>query len=492
MKGTKMRFASDDVRRLSLWVCVLLLTPPVLCSAKEIKIHGFVTNVNSPTNFDIDDYKITKDATLQLEIEKDESGDSTVTFKPEDIRVGTELEIKGEYNQSTGDLQAKSIRVFLDDTRRIKRTALLEKTPALQKTDAGWNGTIFADGQSVAVSDSTQVLERPNKGERKQAKKDKEELSSEPVKLSSLEGLNLDTFAHYEGTRQPDGTVLASKVVFWHAELETGEAKMWHQLTPKVKAANFTAPKPGELRVANERYRIVPSKEAQEYISNLGASLIPAHQKELANGDPLKIPFRFYLVEDKTFNAAAYPNGVVVVHSGVFDVCENEAQLAFILSHEITHAIEKHTWQEHEYHKGALMAVQIGGIIGAAYGGRGVADLTNMVVAGIRNGYSRSLENQADRVGMEWMLAAGYDIREAPRAWKAVSKKYGDHATNLFYDNHDNNTTRRSYLMSELRNNYSDVDFSKLKKDSDEFHKISFSIQEARQGKKKVKVKVKG
>ncbi len=49
----------------------------------------------SPTNFEIDDYKITKDITLVLEIEKDESGDATATCNPEDIRIGTELEIKG-------------------------------------------------------------------------------------------------------------------------------------------------------------------------------------------------------------------------------------------------------------------------------------------------------------------------------------------------------------------------------------------------------------
>jgi predicted Zn-dependent protease len=180
-----------------------------------------------------------------------------------------------------------------------------------------------------------------------------------------------------------------------------------------------------------------------------------------------------------------------VVHTGVFNVLENEAQLAFVLSHEITHSIEKHTWQEHEYHKKALMAVQIGGIIGAAYGGRGVSDLTNMVVSGIRNGYARSLENQADRVGLQWMLASGYDIREAPRSWKAVSLKYGDHGTNVFYSNHDNNTTRRSYLMAELRNNYSDVDYSELKKNSEGFDKTANAVKESRGKKEKVKVKVK-
>ena len=196
------------------------------------------------------------------------------------------------------------------------------------------------------------------------------------------------------------------------------------------------------------------------------------------------------MVENKSFNASAYPNGVVVVHSGIFNALENEAQLAFVLSHEVTHSIEKHVWREHEYHKTALMALRIGGAIGAGFGGRGVADLANMVEAGIRNGYARSLENQADREGMQRMVEAGYDPREAPRAWKVAAKKYGDHPTNLFWDNHDNNATRRSYLMSELKNNYSETDFSTLKGDGEEFHRISERIRNLTPDKKKVKVKV--
>jgi hypothetical protein len=75
----------------SLWC----LTLPVL--AKEVTIHGFVTEVKSSTSFAIDDYKITRDNTLALELSGSE-GIQPPTFRAEDIRVGTELEIKGEYD----------------------------------------------------------------------------------------------------------------------------------------------------------------------------------------------------------------------------------------------------------------------------------------------------------------------------------------------------------------------------------------------------------
>jgi Zn-dependent protease with chaperone function len=472
------------MRLLQVIVTVTLFSS--LCHAKDVKIHGFVTTVNSPTNFEIDDYRITRDTSLVLEVEKDEGSAAAATFRPEDIHVGTELEIKGDYNEQTGELNARSIKVFSEDTRVIKRTALVEKVPELTKADQGWTGVFFADGQRVTIAPSAKVTYKLNKHERKNLKNGSEEESA----LASLAVINLETFMHYEGSRQADGSISASKVEFQHAEMEDGEAKLWARLRPKIKDPDYSGFRSGELRMEKAKYKLIPSREAQEYIERIGESIIPPAQRDLPAGDPLKIPFHFYLIQDKSFNASAYPNGVVIVHSGLFDVLENESQLAFVLSHEVTHATEKHTWRQHEYHKKALTALKIGGMVGAGFGGRGVVDITNLIEGAIRNGYARSLENQADRVGLENMLAAGYDIREGPRTWKVVAKKYGDRATNLFWDNHDNNTTRRSYLMAELRNNYSDADYSLLKKDSDDFHHVVEFVQQAEQNKKKIKVKV--
>jgi hypothetical protein len=95
---------------ISLVLCALIFCAPRV-DGKEVKIHGFVTTVVSPTNFEIDDYKITRDLLLELQVEKDESGTSSAKFNPEDIRVGTELEIRGDWNEESGELKAKSIKV---------------------------------------------------------------------------------------------------------------------------------------------------------------------------------------------------------------------------------------------------------------------------------------------------------------------------------------------------------------------------------------------
>ena len=450
-----------------------LASPVALC--KDVTIHGFVTAVTSPTSFDIDDYRVTRDSTISLDLEKQEGDKSPAAFKPEDIRVGTELEVKGEYDEASGELKAKSIKVFSYDTQTVKRTALLERLPSLTKDETGWTGTIYADGQRITISPATTLSVKPNLAERKSSGKDKR---PEGVQFMP-DFLNLDTFVSYEGLRQPDGAIQAHKVEFQHAEIANGEAKMWRRFAPKVTEPDYAGFQPGELKMHWATFKLVPNHDAQDYISRLGNSLIPAHQKDLPDGDPLKIPFKFYLVDKKNFNAASYPNGVVIVHSGVFSVLENEAQLAFVLSHEISHAVEKHVWLQHQYHRNELIALRAGGAF-IPFGGGVVTDL---FVAGIRSQYSRSLENQADRVGLEWMLAAGYDIREAPQSWKAVSKTKGDSVTNPFWSSHENNTTRRSYLMAELRNNYPDVDYTNLRQDSDEFHRVADAVKELESGK---------
>jgi len=453
-------------RFFALILCVFALGPGVL--AKDVTVHGFVTTVNSPTSFEVDDYKVTRDHKVLLDLEKQPNDKSLTTVRPEDIRVGTELEIKGEYDEESGELKAKSIKLFSDDTLSVKRTALLEKLPVLTADGSGWSGTIYADGQRISITSATAVSLSPNHSERCAGSKDRG-AGSPPFNLDSL---NLDTFVHYEGVRRADGLVEASKVEFQHAEVENGERKLWRRFAPKVTDPDYAKFQPGQLKMHWKTYTILPDQQAQAYIANLGKRLIPAHQKELPASDPLKIPFQFFVVEDKSFNAVTYPNGVVIVHSGVFGVLHNEAQLAFVLSHEISHAVEKHTWQQHEYHRSELIALRAGGAL--VPGGLLVG---NLLASGISSQYSRGLENQADRVGLEWMLAAGYDIREAPQSWKAVSEKKGDSTTNPFWSSHDNATTRRSYLMAEIRNNYPDVDYSNLRRDSDEFHQIADRIK---------------
>ena len=447
-------------------------------AARDLKVHGFVTAINSPTNFEIDDYKITCDSGLPVKVEKAKSDPAASTFKPEDIRVGTELEITGDYNESTHELKAGSIEVFLFDTVKIDRVALLEKAPTLEKSSSGtWRGDLSADA-NILVSEATLITFKQNAEEREAAKTAGTH-KQESAPLTSLDEINLDTFVHYEGTAQPDGSVLASKVEFEHAELTKGEAELRKQWTPKVKEPDYAASRPGELRMFYKKYKILADRDAQKYVSDLGAILIPQHQKDLPAASPLKIPFQLYVVNNKVADLDSFESGTIVVNSGLFDVLENEAQLAFLLEQEIAQILEKQGWRDREYHKRQLTALKVGQIAALPVAGLPYAFVppTKSVLNG--DDYARSLQNQAERAGLQWTLASGFDIREAPKAWKALSLK-GIPSENVLWTMYE---AGRSYAVTELKIYYSSLDYSNLKKDSDNFHRITQKIRAAEKTK---------
>lgn len=488
----------------SLLVSFFPLSIAGITKLKKIKIRGYITNIISPTSFEIDDYKITKDEALVLDFENQSS---EIQFKSEDVHVGTEIEVQGLFNDETDELKATKVTIDLEQFRKLKNTTVLTRNPeTVERIENGWKGILWADGRRLRIEPTTQVLFELNKSEKKEAEKEgkkKEEkkknddsdeetdefTESEPLK--SISDVKAGMFVTYEGIEQPDGTVLCSRIVFVKNELEKGEGNFWKSLAVKEKPANFSEGNPGELKVDQVgKFKLLPNEEVQNYVKRIGENLIPAHQKALRDDDPQKIPFRFYVVSDKDANAFATANGIIVINSGMIAHLENEGQLAAVIAHEISHATQEHSWRQMNKDKGKRTAIAIGGIAAAAFGMYGVADVMQLTLAAMQNGYQRRLENQADRIGLEYMVAAGYDPREAPRVWKLMGTKYGDAPTNFFWSSHENHTNRRSFLMVEIRNNYSQMNLNGMKKgDETEYEKIVLFTKDAASKKKKIKVK---
>ena len=176
---------------------------------REIKIRGYVTSVISPTQFELEDYRITRDRVVALEVEN-ESPD--LQFRPEDIRVGVELEIKGLLD-ATGTLRPTSIKVDLEQFKKARHTAIIAYPPVRVTRDGtGWSGQFVADGQRIEVTPTTKVLFKPTSREKKLAKEsgkadeddeeDDGENTYEPLK--SLEQVTSGMLMSYEGPRTPD------------------------------------------------------------------------------------------------------------------------------------------------------------------------------------------------------------------------------------------------------------------------------------------------
>ena len=462
--------------RHSLLIAVLTCLLSNLCLANQIKLRGFVTAVHSPTSFEMEEYKINNEI---LPAEK--SGGSRVEQgKPVSLRVGLELEVKGEYNRATGEVRAQEIKVLSDD-ENVVSTGLVENKASLKRDDRGWSGTLIADGEVLTVTPDTAITVKRSKTERKQLGS-VNGASVENVPLSPEE-IGPNTFAHYGGARQPDGSILARRIEFERDTVAAEEAEAWKQLAARVDYSDSQTGA-GKLTIDETERDLFPCPEAQEYLTRIGMSLVPPYQQEPSGNDPLKIQFRFFLIDTDTVFAGAYPNGIVLVSAHVFDVLDNEAQLAFMLSREMARAMEKQAWRAYRYRRAERMTIGFAGAAAAMFTYDSAYLPTMAVEKGVMSDYWRQLETQADRAGLAYMFAAGYDPREAPAVWRAIAKHRADHDNRLFWENHSQSFSRRSYLEAELNLRYGKEEFSTLKKNAPGFKSAADAIKSVRQRSK--------
>jgi predicted Zn-dependent protease len=150
-----------------------------------------------------------------------------------------------------------------------------------------------------------------------------------------------------------------------------------------------------------------PDAALAAYINQVGSRLGAVSQRP-------ELSYQFKVVNDSTPNAFALPGGFIAITRGLLVSIENEAQLAAVLGHELGHVTARHSVQAMQ--RGKLMNVGLAAL-GAAtesstYGG--LAQQAGQLAAGLlENSYSRDQERQADRLGVDYMVLAGYDPRGA-------------------------------------------------------------------------------
>jgi hypothetical protein len=155
---------------LPLSILLILTTSPLAQrKLKEIKIVGYITEFHSPTSFEIEDYRITRDESVVVEFENQRPD---VDFKLSDLRIGTLVEIRGLFDEITDELKATKMKVDLEQFRRLDVTTILDrKALEVTQTETGWTGLIVADGRRVHIGADTKMLFSPNRTEKKTQKK---------------------------------------------------------------------------------------------------------------------------------------------------------------------------------------------------------------------------------------------------------------------------------------------------------------------------------
>ncbi len=140
------------------------------------------------------------------------------------------------------------------------------------------------------------------------------------------------------------------------------------------------------------------------------------------------IPFKVKVIKNPYLNAFALPNGAVYIHTGILARMDNEAQLATLLAHEMTHATNRHSVISFRgiKNKSAVFAGLQGTIGTVPLVGDMVTSLGALGATSSVYGHSRELEREADTTGLKLMVQAGYDPREAPKLFLHMKKELED------------------------------------------------------------------
>jgi predicted Zn-dependent protease len=183
-------------------------------------------------------------------------------------------------------------------------------------------------------------------------------------------------------------------------------------------------------------------------------------QKLVAVAKPTSYSYRVRVVNDASLNAFTFGGGLLYIHIGLIARLENEAQLAMVLGHEIAHVTEGHVAAgiEHAYTTSLIgdAAVTAGGAAGIPVSGRTLELAYDTTMNAAVNGYGRNQERDADRIGLDYMVKAGYDPREAPITFELLLAEYGDKSSvaNFFYGSHPANQERFDTLTSLAKTKY--------------------------------------
>lgn len=169
-------------------------------------------------------------------------------------------------------------------------------------------------------------------------------------------------------------------------KLQENENRLWYE------ASNYDH----SIQVSDQVY---DNKQLTAYLQSVVNHLYPEFKGA--------ITVRLY--DSTALNAFTLPNGSIYFNIGLLSRIENEAQLATVLAHESVHFIRKHSYKE-----------RVSSINAAAFALSGIPFSSLAAVSSI-SGFSQDLEREADKMGYERLIKAGYDPREAPKVFQLLA-----------------------------------------------------------------------
>jgi predicted Zn-dependent protease len=183
-----------------------------------------------------------------------------------------------------------------------------------------------------------------------------------------------------------------------------------------------------------------------DYVNRVGKRLVSAREAQES-----AFPFTFEVVADPSINAFALPGGPMFINTGLLRAVDNEAQLAGVMGHEMSHVILRHGTNQASKSK----LIELPAVLGSQMAGGSMAGKLAQLGIGLGANsvllkFSRSAESQADLMGSHLMAENGYNPIEMARFFNKLNAEGGQRAPQFLSD-HPNPENREKAIEEEIQ-----------------------------------------
>lgn len=180
----------------------------------------------------------------------------------------------------------------------------------------------------------------------------------------------------------------------------------------------------GERVMQDIRWRdpsYLDDAEIEQYVQALGMRLVRA-------SDSPDGQFEFFVIRDPSINAFAMPGGYIGLNSGLITTAESESELASVVGHEVAHVTQRHIAQLFGK-QGEASMIMLASMLVAVLASRSSSQLSEAAVFAGQAGaiqsqlsYTRAFEREADRIGLQALEGAGFDVRGMPSFFERLQR----------------------------------------------------------------------
>lgn len=247
-----------------------------------------------------------------------------------------------------------------------------------------WIGAVAVSPVNVAAQES-------------EKKDDKEQKKVQKTQTSSLKPLSDKENPEMIGKRKINGGM--DKFFGWLGGSQEAEMKIGRQIALQVE----------------QQAKLVDDPVITEYVNRVGQNIV-------LHSDA-KVPFTIKVIDSDEVNAFALPGGFFYVNKGLILAADNEAELAGVMAHEIAHVAARHAMENQG--KGTL--INYGALAGIIFGGPIVSTVLQNgggILAGLAMlKFTRGAEEEADRLGVQYLYASGYDPTAMATMFEKLASK---------------------------------------------------------------------